>query len=73
MVKNRPKIGRQMADIGDNITIIWAKYIHSKNALKTILGRSGAEIIDFLCFDHLFIIKNWLLSFYLIGPVDSNG
>ena len=26
------------------------KYIHAKNTLKTVLGRSGAEINDFLCF-----------------------
>ena len=27
---------------------------HVKNGLKTILSRSGTEIIDFLCFDNLF-------------------
>ena len=29
-----------------------AIYIQSKNAFKTILGRSEAEINGFLCFDH---------------------
>ena len=28
-----------------------AKYIHSKNAFKTVLGRLEAEINSFLCFD----------------------
>ena len=31
----------------------WSKYKHAKNGLKTVLGRSGAEIIDFLCFNQI--------------------
>ena len=30
--------------------IYLAKYIYSKNALKTVLARLEAKIIDFLCF-----------------------
>ena len=35
-----------------SIIYFFAKYIHSKNAFKTILGHSEAEINHFLCFDH---------------------
>ena len=41
---------------GKNVTTITvngnlAKYIHSKNAFKTVLARLEAEIINFLCFE----------------------
>ena len=29
-----------------------AKYMESKNTVKTVLGCLEAEIINFLCFDH---------------------
>ena len=33
-----------------------AKYIDSKNTLKTVLARSGAKINGFLCFDKMTVI-----------------
>ena len=36
-----------------DVHINLAKCIHSKNAFKTVLARFEAEIINFLCFDHL--------------------
>ena len=33
-----------------------AKYIDSKNTLKTVLAHSGAEINGFLCFDHFLSV-----------------
>ena len=47
---------------GKNVTTITvngniynlAKYIHSKNAFKTVLARLEAEIIKFMCFGHFF-------------------
>ena len=33
-----------------------AKYIDSKNTVKTVLARSEAEINGFLCFDKMMVI-----------------
>ena len=50
----------------------WAKYIHVKNGLKTVLGPSGAEIIDFLCFDHLYIWSDLDRNFWFVTVVPNN-
>jgi hypothetical protein len=38
------------------------KYIHSKNAFKTVLARSGAEINGFLCFGYITLTFLRLLN-----------
>ena len=65
-VQTIPKMSK-ISEISDKIEN-WAKYIHAKNGLKTVLGRSGAEIIDFLCFDHLY-----MYVFDHIGPILDRG
>ena len=45
-----------------NVLYDLAKYIHSKNAFKTVLARSGAEINHFLCFGHMTDIHNTYIN-----------
>ena len=51
------------------------KYIHSKNAFKTILARLEAEIINFLCFEAYIdgrrLYGRHLYGRRLFGPVFS--
>ena len=42
------------------MTVILSKYIHSKNAFKTVLERSEAEKNSFLVFSVHFLVKNGL-------------
>ena len=41
-----------------------SKIIHSKNTLKTVLARSGAEKNSFLCFWPLKMVKNSYVNSY---------
>ena len=38
------------------LSVVILKYKQFKNAFKTVLGRSEAEIINILCFDHFLSV-----------------